>query len=459
MWRTLRTWVRTLPGLQATLGLLFGGCVLSPPPNQPPLAPQPPAAAVRAAEAEPASVEEAPSPRLEATLSLDRLVALSAASNPALAIAQARAQAARGQLIQAGLYPNPIVSWQSDQIGHPRNAAGEDGPIFAQTIVTAGKLRLAQAAAAYGVSAADWQAVTRWFDVLTRVRAAYFEVLTAQRAVETHEGIVRLAQEGLDAATKLQKAGAGTQPDVLRARVELEQTRVQLGVARQRLEAAWKLLAVAVGVPALPAAELSGDLETIAPAFDWQPALATMLARSSEVQEAQALVLQAEQLVRRARAEVVPNVNVMLQPYYVFQDQDPRGLVLIGAAVPLFNRNQGNIAAAEADLARTQQEVRQVELRLTDRLAIAYQRYQSAREQIEAYQKRILPDARESLRLVQIGYEKGDPKYDYTTVLQAQQILFRARLIYVQALGELWRAVSDIAGLLQDDRPLAGEPP
>ena len=60
-----------------------------------------------------------------------------------------------------------------------------------------------------------------------------------------------------------------------------------------------------------------------------------------------------------------------------------------------------------------------VELRLTERLTLAFQRYENARRQTEAYEKQILVNAAESLRLVRLGYDRGDPKYDYTTVLEA----------------------------------------
>ena len=66
-----------------------------------------------------------------------------------------------------------------------------------------------------------------------------------------------------------------------------------------------------------------------------------------------------------------------------------------------------------------------------------------------AYRLRILPKARESLDLVRVGYQNGDPKYNFTALLQAQQILFQAELSYVQALSDLWRAVADLEGLLQ----------
>src|SRR5262245_4520421 len=160
----------------------------------------------------------------EGPLSLGQLLDFAARNNPDLAVARARADAARGRLIQAGLYPNPTFTWEAEDVGSEGNAAGAQGPIIAQRIITGGKRRLAEEAAAHGVAAADWQAVTRWFDVVGRVRLTYYELLTAQREVRTHEEIASLAKKGLEAAEKLQKGGVGTQPDVLRARIQFDQS-------------------------------------------------------------------------------------------------------------------------------------------------------------------------------------------------------------------------------------------
>ncbi len=413
--------------------------------------PAPPAAALARPVAVVQAAHHAPATAAEESPSLTRLVALAERFNPDLAAARAQAERARGLMIQAGLYPNPFVVWEGGELGHNKNQLGEQGPRVQQNFVTGGKLRLDQAAAAEGLAAAEWQVLSRWYDVLTRLRVAFFDALTAQREVETNEAVVKLAEESLDVANRLLKAGTGTRPDVIRATVELDQSRIRLGVARQRLTAARQLLAVAAGVPALADGTLQGSLEDPAPAFEWEAELRNVLARSSDLLDAHAQVAQAEQLVRRAQAQVKPDVQVSVRPFYSFPDDDMRLAVEAGFFLPLFNRNQGNIAAARAEWARTREQVRQVELRLTERLTTAFQRYQNARLQTDAYQKRILPNARESLRLVILGYEKGDPKYDYTGVLQAQQILVQAQLTYVQALGELWRAASEIAGLAQRD--------
>jgi cobalt-zinc-cadmium efflux system outer membrane protein len=391
-------------------------------------------------------------------LNLPRLLDLASQNNPDLDAARARTDAARGQLIQAGLYPNPVVAPGVEELGNKEGVAGTPGIAIEQDIVTAGKLRLAQAAASYGVQAADWQETTRWFEVVTRVRQAYYEALTAAREVQASEEAVNISQSGFDAVRKLEKAGIKSQPDVLRAQVDLDQNRTRLVQAQQRQEAARKLLAAAVGLPTLPPGPLEGTLDQVVPAYSYQTTLETVLIRSSEVQEAQAAIHQAEQLFLRAQAERVPNVRFGVRPGY--SDVDKTGLVNVTASValPLFNRNQGNILSAEAEVRLAKAAARTVELRLTERLATAFQRYSASRQQVEIYEKEILPNARKALNLIRKGYEGGDPKFDYTAVLEAQRTLVQAQLLHVQARGDLWRAASEIAGLVQDDTGLPERP-
>jgi cobalt-zinc-cadmium efflux system outer membrane protein len=384
-------------------------------------------------------------------IALDELVELAWQHNPTMAMARTRVQAARGRLVQAGLYLNPMLLSAAENMPvASAGAAGGQGLIFWQDIITHGKRRRAMAAAAHGVTVADWQALARWYDVLTRTRLAYFDLLTARLEVTTTQEIVALARLDLEAARKLLKAGAGVKPDELRALVQLDQSLVQEYIARQRLTAAGQMLIAAVGVPDLRVASVAGPFPPV-PEYDWQRVLEIVLTSSAPVQEAQAAVLQAEELHRLAVAERCPNMRVQVRPLYNFPHQHPDLSVWIGAPIPIFNRNQGNILAAEADLAQAREQVRAVELRLREQLAAAFQRYEAARRQVETYQHQLLPNARESLRLIRLGYEKGDPKYDFTAVNQAQQILAQAQLVYVRSLGELWRAVSEIAGLLQQD--------
>jgi cobalt-zinc-cadmium efflux system outer membrane protein len=117
--------------------------------------------------------------------------------------------------------------------------------------------------------------------------------------------------------------------------------------------------------------------------------------------------------------------------------------------IPLINRNQGGIRLAQAELIAAQNEMGRVELDLRQRLAAAYGRYANARQQVDRYSRDILPDARESLELVDGGYRQGE--FSFLTLLTAQRTYFQTNLAYVEALRQLRENTVAIEGLLLTD--------
>lgn len=444
MTEALRTWPKWTTLLRGAWVLFVAGCASSAA-SFAPLAPT-----IALAQVAHFSADHDLPVVLESPVTVEALVELASQRHPELAVARAKVEAARGKWIQAGLYPNPVLGPVFDELGHPENALGHAALEIHQTIVRGGKLELAKAAAGHGVQAADWHAVTRWHDVATRVRLAFFELLAAQRELDATGEIVRIADEALEVAKKLQKGGVGSEPDVLRAQVERDQNDIRKDAAQRRVESARRLVAAAVGVRDLPLDKLAGSLEAASPVYEWDIVRQAVLVRSSEILEAESLVQQAEESLKRAQAENVPNLEFKVKPFYAAPDRNTQVEVGLAAAIPIWNQNQGNILAAQAERDRARAEVKQVELRLSERLAVAFQRYQTARLQSDAYRKKIVPQAKKSVDLVEAGYKSGDAKYNYTALLQAQQVLFQAQLTHVQALGELWRAVAEIRGLLQE---------
>jgi cobalt-zinc-cadmium efflux system outer membrane protein len=404
-----------------------------------------------------------PNGRVEARAdqaTLDELLDIAVKHHPDLTAARARVEVARGRMIQAGLYPNPSIGPNWSQLGDSANRTGEAGARLTQTFVTKGKLRLAKEAGARGVEAADFQAITKWHEVVTRVRFAYFDLLTAQREQETLKGIVKVSEEAFDVLKKKEKLGAGNRPDLLRAKVELEQNQLKQKISQRRVDAAAENLLTALGRPPIALDHLKTtrkELDETPPDYDWTAMLECLRETSTELHEARALIAQQEKLLTKAKADVFPNITVALIPFYESFAREMRGEFVVQAPIPIFDRNQGNIHAAQADVTRSIAFQRQLELQLTERLTNAFQRYQSARHQTESYERTIVKEAKESLKLVKAIYDSGgDTKYDYSSVLLAQQVLFQAQLAQTQALGEMWRSVVEIAGSLQQDRLLSG---
>jgi cobalt-zinc-cadmium efflux system outer membrane protein len=102
-------------------------------------------------------------------------------------------------------------------------------------------------------------------------------------------------------------------------------------------------------------------------------------------------------------------------------------------------------------------EVERVQLELENRLASVLERYRNAQAQIERFRKEILPDVKESLDLVTLGYREQE--LDYIRFLTAQRTNFQTNIDYLAALQEWWGARLEIEGALLVDglRAPAGE--
>jgi len=366
-----------------------------------------------------------------AGMTLAELEEIALANNPTLVQAAMRVRAAEGKCLQAGLYPNPVVGYQAEEMGIG-GSAGQHGVFVGQELVTGGKLGLRTAVAGHAVAQAEhaWQA--QYARVLNDVRSAWYEILVAQRIIELNQQLVVIDEQAVKAAEDLLTTGDVSRVDLLQARIEADSTKLELENARHRHLAAWRRLAAVLGTPEMEPAVLSGELTTDLAPLSWDGALQLLLSASPELLEAQAGVRRARCALARENVERIPNVDVRASVRYHDEAEDTVASLEVGVPLPLFNRNQGNICKARAELIAAQREVERIELTLRNRLAAAFERYASAENQARNYAAEILPNAKTSLDLVQSGYRQGE--FDYLTLLMAQQTYFQVNLAYLESL-------------------------
>lgn len=384
------------------------------------------------------------------SLRLADLVRISLEQNPGLRQADLEIEAARGRAVQAGLGPNPTVSVIGDELG------GRDGPggfitapLVKQEIVTAGKLSLSQAVANRKTDQAGLALIRERFNLLTTIRQGYFEVLAVQRRAQILEELVKLTGRSYESTKKLLDAKQIAELDLLPFQIERDRFEIELEAARLELTAAWRRLSASMGAPDLPYTELQGSLEAALPEYDMQQIRTFMLEEYPDILSARIGITGAELALRRENVERIPNVtvaagytrdNIGRQNEWTFQIEVP---------VPLFNRNQGNIRAASAELGQAGQEVSRVEYALLNRLATAFGDYSAARARARRYSSSILPTAERAYKLSLDAFKGG--QFEFLRVLQAQRSLAEAKLEYNRALQEAWKAASQIAGLTLEE--------
>jgi cobalt-zinc-cadmium efflux system outer membrane protein len=121
-----------------------------------------------------------------------------------------------------------------------------------------------------------------------------------------------------------------------------------------------------------------------------------------------------------------------------------QGGVQIGVQVPIFNRNQGSIAAAKADIESKKQELARLKLQIARDVASLFRDYESARETARQYKTEMLPRAEEAYRLYQTNYQNMAAAYPQALI--SQRTLFQLEVDYVQALGAVWHSSLGIRG-------------
>jgi cobalt-zinc-cadmium efflux system outer membrane protein len=398
-----------------------------------------------------ADIPTEPAARLPAVLGLAELEQLAFQRNPTLVQAAANVDVAKGRQLQSGLYPNPTVGYSGEQIGLRGKAApGEQQGMFIdQTIVTAGKLRLNRARDAQEMAQAEFQVQAQQFRVVNGVRTRFYQLLAMQRLLGVRAELLQVAEDAVTTTEELVNVGAANRADLLQARIEARQEKVAQENSRTLYEAVWKQLAAFVGEPCLPPVRLQGNLEDATKLPDFEITLAHLLEASPEVQIARSDVARGQFALKREQVEPIPNINVRVSTGYDFESRTETTSVQIGARLPLFDKNEGNIRAARADLMRAQAETARVELSLRQRLARQYARYKTALATVESYRKGNLPDAKEAYELYLESFRKR--RAAWPQVLVAQRTYFQISVDYVEALNDLHRAEVAILGLLLVD--------
>jgi cobalt-zinc-cadmium efflux system outer membrane protein len=381
---------------------------------------------------------------------LQELENMALAANPSVARAQALVQAARGNWVQVGLRPNPVVGYEGQQLASGGRAE-QHGVYAQQEFVRGGKLTLNRQVAAQEWAQAERDLAAQQQRVLTDVRVAFFNVLVAQQQQQVATDLLRIGSGSLNAAKALLQAKEVGEADVLQAEIEVENTQIFAANAKNRLLAAWQNLSAVVGQPKLPLQPLAGDPAAALPQYRYDDILQRLLSSSPEIASAIANVERARWAVQRAQVEAVPNVTVLGMVNTVDNGIGGRtdGNIVVGVPLPLWNKNQGGIIQAQGQVTAAERAVDQLELDLQNRLAPVFERYANASNQVARYQKVILPAAQKSFELVRQSYEAGEQ--GYTSLLTAQRTYSQTRLNYLDSLRELRTSGAQLEGYLLDN--------
>jgi outer membrane protein TolC len=125
------------------------------------------------------------------TITLEELQQMALQNNPTFRQSAANIQAAEGRKKQSGIYPNPTIGYQGEQIRGGSFHGGEQGFFVQQDIVLGGKLGLNRKIFDQELKQAETEAEEQNVRVVTNVRMSYIQALAAQQTLELRHNFAR----------------------------------------------------------------------------------------------------------------------------------------------------------------------------------------------------------------------------------------------------------------------------
>ncbi len=278
------------------------------------------------------------------------------------------------------------------------------------------------------------------------VAAAYFDVLLARAYRRVQEDAVRRAQAVLDDTAARRKGGVALREDVLRADVQLSESREALVVAwENEFDTVARLNNTMGRNASLPLEVIDIQLQPPFPG-----ALAMFLEQAAvqrpEVAVAQQAVAATEEGREAARAEFKPRIFARAAlgntegENVVTGWQEGAGLHLVQ---PLYagGQHRGELQSADADVEGALADAQSILDAISLQVNLAYRAVVAASQRIELSRVAIV-QAGENLRLLQVRYRNGnatptDIVDSEAALTRSQQRFFSAIYTYLAALARL----------------------
>jgi len=341
----------------------------------------------------------------------------------------------RADLVQAGLLPNP-------EIVYTFSAPEKPFKYLIEMPIEVLWLRPIRIAAAEQENARACARLTQAaFDLIRDTRQAYADLLLARERLRVAEEAVALRTRIANLAANRLKAGDASVQEAATARtdaLQAKQDAVRIGYEIPLAEARLKNLTGLAAVTA-PLA-LATDQPDPAAEFDGEQLVAEAIAIRPDALSAEFAVQAAAERVRLAKL-------IWFRFLGILDSTSGRGKgTLLSPAfrvtVPLFNRNQGGIARAEAELEQAQRRKLSVQNQIVLDVRLAHARHRQARSELVVLRESVRPEVEASIRRADRAFENGNATY--LIVLEITRQLIDTYNREAQLRADLRRAWADL---------------
>ena len=383
---------------------------------------------------------------------VDAAVSEALAANVDLQAARFAIDMARGELLQAGRLDNPELGVAlADDFAFKSEGERNFSLGFAQRFPITARLAREKDVARGDLTIAEAEVREFARGLIAEVQRAFFSVRALDERIAVDAALIESVRQVEDATARRLAVAEASSAELSLLRIErlrLEQDVVRL--TRER-GVALALLARLLGRPSLESLQPTGDLDPGSVSLSAEPgAPSADYARRPDLDAARAGIERAESTRALARARVWEDWTVGVgfeQDRSAFaapigNQRDSLLSLEVAVPLPLWNRQEGRIAVAQAEILRAQRAREGLELRIVEEIRAAEVRVRTLRTSIDAYARAILPEATRTRTTFERGYQQG--LIGIADLLQAQRQYNESRASYVALVGELRQAAIDL---------------
>jgi cobalt-zinc-cadmium efflux system outer membrane protein len=381
-----------------------------------------------------------------ARYTLAEMLELASARNPSLAAYLANIESVRGETVTARAYPNPTMTFQGGR-GEPRGAdvgIVSPGTEYQGTVLQPlewplkRQSRIQAAGARLEVARLDAEGFRLFLRAATK--DAFYRVLLTAKQAELAERNVNTVKELRRSVDVRVRTGEGAAFELVKADVELLKAEKEVNRARNQVNLARASLNALFG-NTLPASfSLLGEFERPQALIDLPILIEQALAKHPVIDRQRREVERWRHQLNFERQARVPDVGVggmMMREI----DKDALGVVL-SVPFPIWDRRAGWIATALAEGQRAEAELARVRTELTRSITQEYQNYRIAQDQLAVFERGLLKQSEEALRIAQTSFRQGAS--GLLDLLDAQRVQRATLQEYYAALFDLSAAYAQL---------------
>jgi cobalt-zinc-cadmium efflux system outer membrane protein len=391
---------------------------------------------------------------LQRKLTSDDAVQIALLSSRDLQAIYADLGVAQADLVQAGLFRNPVLDAAVAFHLGPLRPDLQFGMVLG--VLDALYVPLRKRVAAARFEEAKLRVTAAVLDAILEVRTAFYEHQANEQVLELRQTVVQALAASFEVSRRLREAGNITELDLARDRASLEASRLGLRSAEVAARASRERLNALMG---LSGSETDWEVDPHLPEIVDEPPQAkdierSAVARSIDLAHARQRIVGAGQQLGYDRATaLIPATEVGVRAEREADESWGVG-PSVAIPIPLFDQGQARVARAAAELRRAQQEYYALAVRIRAAARAARERLRGAEDRARYYRDIVLPLQQRIVNEAQLQYNAM--QIGIFQLLRDRERQIESGVAYVEALREYWLARAELGQVMNGRLPASG---